>query len=156
MTAARRDAAAVYATAARARNLKAEYGVGSRRDVAFVLKPAGEVPASSVAVLKQLVGAAKITLDPAFSPPAGTAVAVTDLGELFMPLEGLIDLETERARLRKEVTRVEGEIERAEAKLSNPSFAEKAPPDVVAKAREVLAEWQEKRTKLAAMLANLG
>jgi valyl-tRNA synthetase len=80
---------------------------------------------------------------------------VTDVGELYLPLSGLIDIDAERSRLGREIAKAEAEIVKAEAKLANPAFAEKA-PDAFAKTQASRAEWGEKRDRLAAMLANLG
>jgi len=158
VAAAQQRAAAVYATAARARNLKAECGLASARNVSFVLKPA-PAPAGWISgeseVLRLLAGAAAVTVDPAFVPPPATAATVTDVGELYLPLAGLIDIDAERSRLGKEIAKAEAEIVKAEAKLANPAFAEKA-PDAFAKTQASRAEWAEKRDRLAAMLANLG
>jgi valyl-tRNA synthetase len=156
--AAQQRAAAVYSAAGRARNLKAECGLASARTVAFVLKPAPSAAswiAGEADVLRLLAGAAAVTVDPDFVPPPATAATVTDVGELYLPLEGLIDIDAERTRLGKEIAKAEAEIAKAEAKLANPAFAEKA-PDAFAKTQVTRAEWAEKRERLAAMLKNLG
>jgi valyl-tRNA synthetase len=158
VSAAQQQAAAVYATAARARNLKAECGLASARNVSFVLKPAAAAAdwiSGESEVLRLLAGAAAVTVDPVFVPPPATAATVTDVGELYLPLAGLIDIDAERSRLGKEIAKAEAEIGKAEAKLGNPAFAEKA-PDAFAKTQASRAEWAEKRDRLAAMLANLG
>jgi len=59
--------------------------------------------------------------------PAGTPSVVTDLGTLFMPLEGLVDLEAERKRITAEIAKVEAEIAKVNAKLADPNFVEKVP-----------------------------
>ncbi|MCK7519237.1 MAG: hypothetical protein MZV64_16685 [Ignavibacteriales bacterium] len=63
---------------------------------------------------------------------------MVDGAEIFIPLEGLIDVDVERARLQKEIDRLDGIARSTAAKLSNPSFVERAPADVVAKEREKL------------------
>lgn len=52
----------------------------------------------------------------------GTPTVVTPLGELFVPLEGLLDVEAERERLTKEIAKVEVELQTVRKKLSNDSF----------------------------------
>jgi hypothetical protein len=69
----------------------------------------------------------------------------TALGDLFLPLEGLVDVATETARLTKELEKIEAEIAKGEAKLNNPSFTQKAPQKVLDKQKQRLAEWQSKR-----------
>ena len=158
VAAAQQQAAAVYATAGRARNLKAECGLASVRTVALVLKPSSSAApwiVGETEVLRLLAGAAAVTVDPHFVPPPATAATVTDVGELYLPLEGLIDIEAERTRLGREIAKAEAEITKAEAKLANPAFAEKA-PDAFAKTVVTRDEWAGKRDRLAAMLRNLG
>ena len=75
--------------------------------------------------------------------------------ELYLPLEGLLDLDEERARLDRELATLGAERARAEAKLANPAFLEKAPPPVVAKARERLAEVDEALAKVRAQQVEL-
>ena len=154
---ARARAGAVYALAARARHLKAECGLASARNMQFVLKPtaaAAEWIGAEASTLRLLAGAAGVVVDADFVPPPATAATVSDVGELYLPLEGLIDLEAERARLGREMARAEAEMAKAEAKLSNPAFAEKA-PEAFVKTEATRVEWMEKRGRLAAMLKNL-
>ncbi|MFN0125874.1 MAG: valine--tRNA ligase [Verrucomicrobiales bacterium] len=152
-----RRASSVYSTAARARHLKAECGLASARNVVFVLKPSSLAESwirEEAEVLRLLAGASAVTVDPAFSPPTATAATVTESGDLYLPLEGLIDIEAERARLRKEMSKAVEELAKAVAKLANAAFAEKA-PDAYAKTQAIKAEWEEKRERLAGMLKNL-
>ena len=68
--------------------------------------------------------------------------------EIVVPLVGLIDVAAERARAEKEIVRVEKELAGAESRLQNPSFADRAPAEVVDKVRAQVAELTEKRDKL--------
>ena len=85
-------------------------------------------------------------------PPAAPAV-VGDL-QLFVPLEGLVDLDAERARLDKEIAKVAGEKDKSEAKLAK--FGGNVPPAVVEQERVRLAEWTAKLDALQAQRARLG
>jgi valyl-tRNA synthetase len=75
--------------------------------------------------------------------------------ELFVPLEGVIDIERERARLRDEITKLEGLHAGTSKKLDNEAFVARAPADVVQKERDRLAQLDEQRTKLGVKLAAL-
>jgi valyl-tRNA synthetase len=68
--------------------------------------------------------------------------AIALLGDLriLIPMKGLIDKEAELARLEKEIQRIEKDLPRVAGKLDDPSFAAKAPPQVVEKERAKLAE----------------
>ncbi|MGN1297808.1 MAG: valine--tRNA ligase [Clostridia bacterium] len=75
--------------------------------------------------------------------PADSIQIVTDGIELYMPLEGLVDLEEERKRLETEKTRLEGEVARCEKMLSNPGFVNKAPQAKIDEEKAKLAKYQE-------------
>ena len=75
--------------------------------------------------------------------------------EAYLPLAGLVDLEQEIARLKKAIAEAEQEIQRAEGMLANESFTSKAPPEVVQRQRDRLAEQEERRSRLAARLQAL-
>ena len=65
--------------------------------------------------------------------------------EIYLPLKDLIDVEKETARLTKEVEGLAQEIRRTEGKLANENFVAKAPAEVVAKEREKLQSYEEKK-----------
>ena len=68
--------------------------------------------------------------------------------ELYMPLEGLVDLEEERKRLEKERTRLEAEVARCEKILSNPGFINKAPQAKIDEEKAKLAKYKEMLEKV--------
>ncbi|MBU1879356.1 MAG: hypothetical protein KJ734_10440, partial [Chloroflexi bacterium] len=75
--------------------------------------------------------------------------------ECYLPLAGLVDLDAERARLRKELDDMAAQIARLEALLANPGFTGKAPAAVVDKERTKLADLQERQALLQARLDEL-
>jgi valyl-tRNA synthetase len=154
-SAAQAKAAAIYETASRLRNLKAEYNVGSRKDVRFIVKGASAWLPEEIKVLALLAGAAQIVLDSSYEAPKGTPAALTPVGEIYLPMEGLIDVEAERIRLSKEIERLKIEVQKCEGKLGNASFVDRAPPEVVEQEQARLADWQVKLAQLGEMLAAL-
>jgi valyl-tRNA synthetase len=86
----------------------------------------------------------------------GAAQIVVDEATFVLPLEGVIDLEAERARLAKGIAAAEKERDALAGRLGNPSFVERAKPEAVAKAREDHAEKTQEAERLAAALARLG
>ena len=74
----------------------------------------------------------------------------------FIPLEGIIDLDAERARLAKAVAAAEKDRDILAARLSNPSFTERAKPEAVEKARADHAARAAEAKRLQAALARLG
>jgi len=73
--------------------------------------------------------------------------------ELLVPLEGLVDLDAERARLDKEIKRVEGEQEKSETKLAK--FSDKVPPAVIEQERVRLVDWNNQLAGLREQRAKL-
>ncbi|MFZ0219442.1 MAG: valine--tRNA ligase [Candidatus Aquirickettsiella sp.] len=76
------------------------------------------------------------------------AMGVVGNLELLIPMEGLIDTEAEIQRLKKEIIKIEKEIERAESKLANVAFITKAPPEIIAQERQRLTDFTATSTKL--------
>ena len=72
--------------------------------------------------------------------------------ELLIPMEGLIDIEAETLRLKKEILKIEKEIERSKSKLDNTAFVKKAPPEIIAQERQRLIEFTNTYTKLQSQL----
>ena len=146
---------ALYDAANRARNLKAEYNLATNRNVRFVIKPALPLDSDTAGRLALLAGAREVACEADYAAPTGTPTALTPLGELFMPLEGLVDVDAERARIRKELDKIEKEATKCQAKLSNDSFVQRAPAAVVEQEQARLREWEAKKAQLASMLAAL-
>lgn len=68
--------------------------------------------------------------------------------EIFVPMEGLVDIDMEIKRLEKEKTNLEKEVERVNKKLSNQGFLNKAPQDVIEKEKQKQKEYKEMLTKV--------
>ena len=135
------------------RGLKSTFNINKR--VRFVLKPNAELPAHEIEVLRILLNAEPLDVDAAFAPTQGTPSALTPLGTLFLPLDGLIDVEAERARIGKEVAKVESELEKVTAKLADEKFTSKVPQKVLDEHQQRKTDWQEKLAKLKEMMSAL-
>jgi valyl-tRNA synthetase len=79
---------------------------------------------------------------------ANHAMGLVGSLELLIPMEGLIDIEAEIQRLKREILKIEMEIERAESKLANAAFVKKAPSAIIAQERQRLADFTASYTKL--------
>lgn len=86
----------------------------------------------------------------------GEALAVVDGVEYIMPLEGLIDLGAEKARLERELAKQEQEMEKIAGLLNNANFTARAPAEVLEQNRARVAELKENTEKLRAMLGGKG
>lgn len=143
-----------YETVVLGRGLKSTFNINKK--VRFVLKPVQELAAHEIEVLRILLNAEPLEIAPDFSPTRGTPSALTPLGTIFLPLDGLIDVEAERARVGKEVAKVEAELEKVTAKLADENFTSKVPQKVLDEHQQRKTDWEEKLAKLREMLAALG
>jgi valyl-tRNA synthetase len=87
--------------------------------------------------------------------PGYAASSVVQGQDIFVPLKGLIDVDVERARLSKEIARLEGQLAGVESKLTNPNFAGKAPADIIQKEKDKKENFKETIAKLQASLNEL-
>jgi valyl-tRNA synthetase len=87
--------------------------------------------------------------------PTGAATAVVGALEIYLPLDDLINLDEERARLTREVAKMADEIARVQKKLSNSDFVAKAKEEVIQKEREKAAQFDEKLRTLRSSLAKI-
>jgi valyl-tRNA synthetase len=87
--------------------------------------------------------------------PASSATAVGDNMEVFVPLEGIIDLEEEKARLLKNLKKVQADLSIVNRKLSNESFTRRAPAEVVEKEENKRTELLAKEKKIQGGLQSL-
>lgn len=88
--------------------------------------------------------------------PETSAQLILGEATLCLPLGKLIDLDAEKARLTKEMAKVDLDISKVNSKLDNPKFVANARPDVVDAERERLAELQAAKEKVATALRRLG
>ncbi|MDW8310962.1 MAG: class I tRNA ligase family protein, partial [Verrucomicrobiales bacterium] len=137
-----------YELVRQGRNLRRIGNIPAGRKVRFVLKPQRDIGPHDLEVIRLLLNAERVELDGGFAPSKATPTARTPLGDLFLPLEGLVDVATETARLRKELEKAESEIARLDQRLADANFTAKAPPAVLEEHRQRRADWQAKREHL--------
>ncbi len=138
------------------RTLRRDYNIANNKRIRFVLKPNAELQKHETDVLQILINAEPFEVDAAFAPAKGTPVAITPLGELFLPLDGLIDVAAERERMAKEIAKVEDELGKVRTKLADENFAAKVPAKVLEDHRQRLLDWSEKHAQLVKMRDALG
>jgi valyl-tRNA synthetase len=106
--------------------------------------------------ISRLVRASEFSLSERLDAPRASARAVLVGGaELAVPLEGLIDFEQERQRLRKEQDKLQAEAAKLEAQLQNPNFVERAPIERVAEVRNRIADIAQRNSQLQQTVENL-
>lgn len=95
-----------------------------------------------------------LTIGRAIAPPARAARLILHGITVYLPLEGIIDVDKERARMECELEKMDVALDKVKKKLAGP-FAEKAAPDVVAKEREKLEAMEAQSTVLKDQIAIL-
>jgi len=143
---------AKYDLVSQGRNLRRNANIPSGKKIKFIFKPANFMPPHEVEVLKILLNAEAVEVNENFQSEKNIPAVRHELGELFLPLEGLIDVEAEKARLKKETEKYEAEIGKVQSKLNNPNFTQKVPPHVLEENNKRLVEWQDKLSHAKAAL----
>ncbi|MFN9729610.1 MAG: valine--tRNA ligase [Pseudomonadota bacterium] len=124
------------------RRIRSELGVAPGRTVPIVFsagtpyqRELGQRFAAAIAFLAKTESPKWDVADPL------SAIAVVGEMRIHIPLAGLIDLGAEKARLAKEIARIEGEIRKCEAKLGNANFVANAPAAVVEQEKQRIADF---------------
>jgi len=136
------------------RNIRGELNLPPAKKINIVLKTEAVSPLQ-VEYIKSLVRVEEITVDINAVKPKASASAVVNGSEIFVPLEGVIDLAVERERIGKELSRLKGAMIGVEKKLSNEKFVNNAPKEVVEKEKLKKADWKTKIEKLEQFLKDL-
>src|SRR6059036_3352880 len=111
---------AIYGITQAGRNLRAAAKLPSNKKIPYILRKEKKPVFNEIPTLTRLLNAEEVTLDPEYQPLPGTPMAVTPLGDLFLP----IATTGERERLDREIARIEQEARRVEAKLQNDAFVQ--------------------------------
>jgi valyl-tRNA synthetase len=127
------------------RNLRAEARIAANKKVKFILKPAQDLPPNDIEVIKLLLNAETLEVNVDYEPGKNVSSTKAEMGELYLPLEGLVDSAAESTRLTRELEKYVVEITKVEQKLANPNFTQKVPPEVLAEHRKRLEDWIAKK-----------
>jgi len=156
---AEREMGVVMGVVTAIRNIRGEMRVAPGVTLSAIVRPGPEAPAALVranAPLIQTLARAAVTVDSNASRPRNSALGVVGDIEVYVALEGVVDLGAERQRLEKEIKRADDAIAFGRAKLARPEFAERAPAEIVDKEREKVAQQEALREKLVASLSWVG
>lgn len=141
------------------RNIRGEMNVPPSKNAALQIKSQNkkhlDLIAENKIYLTSLSKLSEIVLKADLVKPKFSASSVIADLEIFVPLEGLIDIEVERNRLSKEINRLQTQIQNINKKLMNEDFLKKAPKEVINREKQKLTDFQISFDKLQANLKSL-
>ena len=142
------------------RSLRAEMNIPASAKLNIILKDAASCSQANVKALNKLIcSLARLEkiecAETGFQITPDMAQQVFKECTILLPLKGVIDFAAERERLNKELDSLNRNIEGYTRKLSNASFVERAPAQVVEEERRRQAEAEEKRAKVEEALARI-
>ncbi len=141
------------------RTLRTDYGIPPAMKIDFIIKPESDEIARLLAADDNTIAgplraqSLKVAMD--YRPPRAMPNGISRLGTIFMPVDGVIDIQAERQRLAEQLDKAAAEMTAVNRKLENIAFVRKAPPAVVEQQRVRKQELLEKTEKLQRMLAVL-
>ena len=141
------------------RNIRTELLIEPARKLDLLVRTAGDadraVLESTMDLIRFLARVENVTIGPDVKGPKASGAVVVQGNELFVPLEGVVDFESELARLDKNLAKLDKTMKGVSGKLANPGFVNNAPPEVVEGEKRKLAEMEEEKTKLGELKARL-
>lgn len=140
------------------RNIRAEVNTPMSKQVKLLIQADSETVSeldSNRSYIERFCNTSELVIASNVDAPEKAMSAVVTGVELFLPLEGLIDIEKERARLESELEKWNKEVERVQKKLANEGFVKKAPESVVAEEKQKEQDYLEKHAKVKARLTEL-
>jgi valyl-tRNA synthetase len=157
---AERDMQMVMDAISAIRNIRGEMNVAPSMQIAAVVKveskELGDHLKKNEGYVITLARLKELRIGTSEAKPKAAATAVITGAEVYVPLEGIIDLGAERDRLSKEIAKLSKDVEMFTKKLSNKDFVDRAPKAVVEKDTAKLEELKAKREKLEQNLKMLG
>ena len=151
---------AVIDLISRVRNIRSEMNIKPGERVPILIGSPDEklrkVFSASVDQISRVARASDISIGDRLNAPRASARAVLVGGaEVAIPLEGLVDFEQERLRLRKELDKLQAEANKLVAQLGNPNFVERAPEEKVNELRARITDIAQRSTQLKQTIENL-
>ncbi len=141
------------------RNIRAEFNVPPSAEINVYVKTGDEKMTSVLHknewIFRKMQAIGTFDVSKGLKKPEISASAVVEGSELFVPLKGVIDLEKERMRIKKEIGRLEGFLKSVNGKLNNEGFLNNAPEEVVQREYDKKEDTEDNLKKLANILEEL-
>lgn len=136
------------------RNIRGEMNIPPSKAINVFLK-SSKITNAQERYIKSLVKIEDLVVDENLDKPKASASAVVKGCDIFIPLEGLIDVNLERARIEKEISRLLNSYNGVRKKLENENFVSKAPAEVIEREKQKMNDWQKALEKLQSILEDL-
>ncbi|SER74844.1 valyl-tRNA synthetase [Gracilibacillus ureilyticus] len=141
------------------RNIRAEVDTPLSKEIPILIQASDEDGRAKLeenrVYIDRFCNPSELTIDTNIQAPEKAMSAVVTGAEIFLPLEGLIDVDKEVARLEAELDKWNKEVERVEKKLSNEGFVKKAPEQVVEAEKAKQKDYIDKRERVKARISEL-
>ena len=139
---------------------RSRYGISPKQTMKVAVKCASAEEAQLIEAQRNLVvsmgNLESLLVGVDVEKPAESSVTLASGLEIFVILTGLVDFDAERARLKKELKGLEGDVAKFSKKLSNPGFLAKAAPEIIEKDRAKLADLSDKLERVKEQMAEIG
>ncbi|MEW6006505.1 MAG: valine--tRNA ligase [Stygiobacter sp.] len=136
------------------RNIRGEMNIPPSKSINVFLK-SSQITVAQEKYIKSLVKIDDFIVDENLDKPKASASAVVKGCDIFVPLEGLIDVKVERQRIEKEIARLLNSYNGVRKKLENENFVSKAPAEVIEREKQKMNDWQKALEKLQSILEDL-
>ncbi len=141
------------------RNIRAEVNTPLSKKINLILKAKDDATASALTAnkgyIERFCNPENLTIGTVVEEPGQAMTAVITGVEVILPLQGLINISEEIARLEKEVEKLNKEVERVQKKLGNEGFVKKAPAKVIEEERAKEKDYSEKRAAVIRRIEEL-
>ncbi|WP_419786540.1 valine--tRNA ligase [Pseudodesulfovibrio sp.] len=141
------------------RNIRTELLIEPARKLDLLIRTVSEkdeaVLKANTGLIQSLARIEGVTIGADVKAPKASGAAVVQGNEISVPLEGVVDFDSEIARLDKNLTKLDKTMVGVAKKLANPGFVNNAPAEVVEGEKTKLAGMEEEKTKLTQLKARL-
>ncbi|MFW6005918.1 MAG: valine--tRNA ligase [Candidatus Bipolaricaulota bacterium] len=141
------------------RNVRGEMNIPTGKGIKVLIDTEngdlGRLAEEKLTYFQELANVDELITGTDLERPENSARRVFDDFEVLVPLEGIIDIEKERERIKNELTEVEDDLDSTLRKLNNEDFLKKAPDEVVSKEKRKKEEFLARKDRLETNLAAL-
>ena len=139
------------------RNIRAEMGISPAKKVNSIIRTKEQDELSTVEnnknFLSKLANLESVSYGSDVEKPSSAGFRVVDSSEIYIPLEGLLDMEAEVKKIKDQIEKIDKELQKVNRKLNDEKFMSKAPDHIVDREKKIQKEYMDKLEKLQEHLA---